>query len=443
MAKDQFERRTYRKSPGRQYGYEYNPLNEQNNKQKLEMKRLESSGSLEDWSSRRDNSRISRQSAPLAPRPDLRRTRQLMRKSILNSKSNGSHSSSLNEGVEDELDFYDMPQNEPDLYEDEEDSTLFSNRYPTRGQRALQTYAPPRRYQDMTEEVLDEQWVPQEMVYAESEYDDDTEDYEDPLEHRLNRIESRLSQSLNQDAAMSVRRPSRRPYTEIEPEYEDEGYEDSAYDVPIERERREKRGISRRKFLWGAGAAAIVGTGIAAAELGPKVPQALSTASSNVEHQIQQAFNDGLAKGAEEARKELLNSLDSIEGVSLDAAIGAAKLTRAAYDVFVSPVVTLAATITGDFLDVTLRAYKTARGWLRNIGQDNSTMGALQTVLETWLKQVQDMPKELQKITDTDLDGAQSYLNALKQKIKQEQAALNNPNQQASPTPAATKKPTK
>jgi hypothetical protein len=70
-------------------------------------------------------------------------------------------------------------------------------------------------------------------------------------------------------------------------------------------------------------------------------------------------------------------------------------------------------------------------------------MGALQTVLETWLKQVQDMPKELQKITDTDLDGAQSYLNALKQKIKQEQAALNNPNQQASPAPAATKKPTK
>jgi len=42
---------------------------------------------------------------------------------------------------------------------------------------------------------------------------------------------------------------------------------------------------------------------------------------------------------------------------SLEAGIEAAKLTRVAYDVFVNPLVTLAADVAGEFLNVTLQAF--------------------------------------------------------------------------------------
>src|SRR5215471_18761877 len=62
MSKDPLERRSYRKSPGRQYGYDYDPLRSQ-------------SGST-----------TSRSYALLVQRPDPRRTRQFLRQSIIAGK---------------------------------------------------------------------------------------------------------------------------------------------------------------------------------------------------------------------------------------------------------------------------------------------------------------------------------------------------------------------
>jgi hypothetical protein len=131
--------------------------------------------------------------------------------------------------------------------------------------------------------------------------------------------------------------------------------------------------------------------------------------------------------------------LDTLEGVSLEGAIGAARLTRVAYDVFVSPLVTLAATVADDFLSITLAALTKARSWLQQINADNATLAALQTVLKNWVDQVHTMPKKLQTITETDLDGAQAYLRALQRKIQEEQAKLNG--QGAPPTPGPTSTP--
>jgi len=61
MSKDRLERRSYRKSPGRQYGYEYDPLH---------------SDSMRSYSS----------DETLLSRPDPRRTRQLLRQNILAKK---------------------------------------------------------------------------------------------------------------------------------------------------------------------------------------------------------------------------------------------------------------------------------------------------------------------------------------------------------------------
>src|SRR6478672_5988406 len=79
MSKDHLERRMYRKSPGRQYGYDYDPLRSRSSSSQLSQ----------------SGSSASRTGAILAQRPDPRRTRQLLRQSIIASKrsSENDHSS--------------------------------------------------------------------------------------------------------------------------------------------------------------------------------------------------------------------------------------------------------------------------------------------------------------------------------------------------------------
>jgi hypothetical protein len=200
---------------------------------------------------------------------------------------------------------------------------------------------------------------------------------------------------------------------------------------------QKKRKATRRKFLLGA--AAVTGAAVVAYEVVPRIPQAVGDGAANIEHQLQQAFQNGVAAGAESARKEIINSLDTLEGTSLEGAIAAARLTRVAYDVFVSPLVTLAANVADDFLSVTLQALITGRKWLAQINEDSPTLAALQTVLQSWVDQAKTMPKKVQAITDSDLDGAQAYLRALQRKIQEEQAKLNG---QTTPTPAPRTAPT-
>jgi len=63
----------------------------------------------------------------------------------------------------------------------------------------------------------------------------------------------------------------------------------------------------------------------------------------------------------------------------------------------------------------------------------------LQTVLQSWVDQVGHLPQQLDAITNTDLDGAQSYLRALEAKIKNEQTKLNQSGT-ATPTSAPKQK---
>jgi len=238
--------------------------------------------------------------------------------------------------------------------------------------------------------------------------------------------------------------PLRQPVPQYEEDYEDEyEYEDEDEEEPKRSKRKKK--VSRRGLLLGLGTAVVLGgaagAGVAAHELAPQLPQAISNVGSNIEHQLEEAFRKGLTQGADTARKEMLTALGNLEGFTLDGAITAARLTRVAYDVFVSPVVQFGATVATDFLANMSRAFKSARGILANVGQDNTTLQAIQSVLESWVSQTTKMPKQLDAITQTDLDGAQAYLRALQRKIHEEQAKLQNTNgTPASGTPAAPPK---
>lgn len=392
------ERRTYRKSPGRQYTYDYDPLRSRPHSANTGDARM---------SSQQPTNRGSHHtSGILAPRPDPRRTRQLLRQNILASKARST------------------------MVLEPEEITPYSPVLPTPLSGARRT----RRLAELereSEEALVE-WEPEDIdpdLGYEYEYE-----YEEEAPLARPVVQAPVPRRASQ--------PTRSDRRSVTPVYDDDYDEQDDYDddEPKRKPRRKKKGVTRRKLLWGLGLAAVGGGTIAAIELGPKLPQAVESASNNLEKQLEASFQRGLQAGEEQVRKEFITALDSMEGVSLDAAIAAARLTRVAYDVFVSPLVTLAATVTGDFLNITLRALQTARSWLALIHQDNDTMQALQTVLETWVKQVNSMPKQIQAITDTDLDGAQSYLRALQHKLQQEQALLNKST--ATPTPTSGAKPT-
>lgn len=360
MSNDRSERKIYRRSPGRQYGYDYDPLRSRNREETFQ----EQSNGPDTVSSQR---------------PDPRRTRQLLRQRILAGKRQNAN--------QDELEDIGMEEASAE-----------------------------------TEANVDE------YDYMESEYDD----YDD---------------EIPADYGEKLRyQPSRRPAVTrvVAPPDEEDYYEDE--EEPYEEEepaprrtiskREKKQKVTRRRLIIGG---ALVGTAaIAAYELGPKIPNAVNAVGGDIEHQLQDAFNRGLAQGAAAARKDLVTALENLEGVSLDSAIAAARLTRVAYDVFVSPIVQFGATLTSNFLSGMAQAMKTARGWLAGAFQDNVTLQAIQKILESWSTQVSNMPKQLNAITDSDLDGAQAYLRALQRKLDQEKAQTNNP---ATPTPAPTSKP--
>ncbi|HET8845223.1 MAG TPA: hypothetical protein VFN35_27360, partial [Ktedonobacteraceae bacterium] len=279
----------------------------------------------------------------------------------------------------------------------------------------------PERFQEFEEERIAEDWIKHGESVPDF-MDPDMGIEEDPLEERVRQTPPRTR---------AVARPT-RVLTEEEED-----------DMLLEAELDEKRRkASRRKFLIGA--VAVGGTAVAAYELLPRVPQAIGDGAANLEKQLQDAFNKGVATGAADAKKALLEALTTLEGFSLDAAVDAAKLTRVAYDVFINPLVTLAANVTGEFLSVTLEALITGRHWLAQINEDTPTLAALQNVLQSWVDEAQEMPKKVQTITETDLDGAQAYLRALQREIKKQQDALNatpTPTGNATPKPTSTPKP--
>lgn len=393
MFKNKAGRKSYRKSPGRQYEYEYNPLQGQG--------QAGSSSPNETWNGDDYGSKPSRPGGALSPRPDPRRTRQLMRQNILASKA---HSATLDNPHETEYEDEDEGL-ELETHRRASGSLRYHERHTARPARGYY----PQRYEEFEEQQIAEDWI---------RHGESMPDYMDP--------DLGYEEDLLEEPAPHA--PMRAPGGARRTRRLDEEDEDALLEAELA---EKKRKASRRKFLIGA--AAVGGTAVAAYEILPRLPQAIGTGAANIEHQLQQAFENGVKTGADNARRALLNDLDTLEGFSLEGAIEAAKLTRIAYDVFVSPLVTLAATVAGDFLSVTLKALITGRKWLAQINEDSPTLAALQRVLQTWVDQANQMPKKVQTITDTDLDGAQAYLRALQRKIQEEQAQLNG---QVTPTPS-------
>jgi hypothetical protein len=295
------------------------------------------------------------------------------------------------------------------------------------------------------EEVVQEAWPRQERRrFVDPDLGVDEDQYLDDLEEET--YDYAASPRTRSDHADTPSRASNRlgPRHLSAESLEDDPYEEEyVYDedeaLPPGLHVVKNSSSSRRKFLIGAGVVVAGGAAVGlAASQAPKSP--LSHAIGDVNKQVNDAFKRGLSQGADQAKRELLTSLDTLENFSLQGAIDAARLTRTAYDVFVSPIVKFGSAITADFLNGMLGSFKAARGVLAGVNQDNATLAAIQKVLETWVQQAQNLPKQLNTIVDTDLDGAQAYLHALQNKITQEMKTLNStPTPQAKPSPTQKK----
>src|SRR5215831_8964453 len=144
MVKDGIEKRLYRKSPGRQYGYDYDPLHSQSltgNGQQSHTSTALQSDSL----NAREGSGASTDrhtSGLLGPRPDPRRTRQLIRKNIIASKSKTAIEEDTGELDPELRPQYGSSNEKQSLYEDQVDAP----HYPSQRTRSAQLPPTPGEY---------------------------------------------------------------------------------------------------------------------------------------------------------------------------------------------------------------------------------------------------------------------------------------------------------
>ena len=130
MVKDSTEKRLYRKSPGRQYGYDYDPLHSQSLPGNGQHGRSSTSFQSDSLSTREGSgpSTDRHTSGLLGPRPDPRRTRQLIRKNIIASKSKSALVDDTGELDPELRGRYGSSNEKPGMYEDQVESPIYPSR---------------------------------------------------------------------------------------------------------------------------------------------------------------------------------------------------------------------------------------------------------------------------------------------------------------------------
>jgi hypothetical protein len=149
--------------------------------------------------------------------------------------------------------------------------------------------------------------------------------------------------------------------------------------------------VGRRAAL-AVGALAVCGAAVAA--------------TPYVEQRVQQAERDAL-----------LAELGQLEGISIDAAIRAAELTRAAVQAIVLPLARFVALVGAGALGLLLRAIIDAQHALGLIHVTSQVLDQFEVVVASWQAGIAGLPIALSDFVDTDITSAETYLKALKGKM--------------------------
>ena len=149
----------------------------------------------------------------------------------------------------------------------------------------------------------------------------------------------------------------------------------------------------RRRALLALAALGVCGAGAVAA---PHVVPAMDARISDAEHAL------------------LQREIGQVEGVSLDAAIRAAELTRAAVQVIVLPLARLMSFIGVHALDGLVLELETAHNLAAAVHISTTGIDQLHDLVTSWQGNIGSLPIALDAYTTADILSAERYLKALK-----------------------------
>jgi hypothetical protein len=151
--------------------------------------------------------------------------------------------------------------------------------------------------------------------------------------------------------------------------------------------------VGRRALLAGAAAAGACGvTALAAPQIVSKVQQE----ATNLGHQA------------------LAHELGTLETVTLEDAIRAAEITKAAVQVIVLPLAKLFALLGGDALSVLLDSLNIATNALRSLHINIAALTGLRNTVSEWHAHISSLPIKVTDYATANIDSAVTYLKALK-----------------------------
>jgi hypothetical protein len=113
-------------------------------------------------------------------------------------------------------------------------------------------------------------------------------------------------------------------------------------------------------------------------------------------------------------------TLGELEGVSIDAALEAAEITRAAVQIIVMPVANLVATLGSGALDLMLDTLEGAHNALAFVHASTTGVDHLHAVVASWQTGLTALPIALHAYATADVTSAETYLRALKKKVQQQ-----------------------
>jgi hypothetical protein len=151
--------------------------------------------------------------------------------------------------------------------------------------------------------------------------------------------------------------------------------------------------VNRRRALVVCAVAGACGITALAA---PKIVQDVQSGAENLGHQA------------------LAHELDALETVTLDDAIRAAEITKAAVQVIVVPLAQLVALVGGDALGLLLASLNTATSVLNSLHVNVTALNALRNTMSDWHQNISSLPIALTSYASANIDNAEKYLKALK-----------------------------
>jgi hypothetical protein len=113
-------------------------------------------------------------------------------------------------------------------------------------------------------------------------------------------------------------------------------------------------------------------------------------------------------------------ALGELEGISIDAALEAAEITRAAVEVIVVPVANLVALLGSGALGLLLGTLEAAHNALAFVHVSTTEVDQLHAVVASWQAGLTALPIALNAYATADITSAETYLRALKKMVKRQ-----------------------